>query len=221
MGAGAALGWWNSAGTTYVYENPYYVAPVDATAYYPDYSQPIPPPAEEAPLAGEPEPGDIAADQGGAAADEDPNAQKAVAIFDQGRELFKTGNYKGALDKVDQAIQLLPSDATLHEFRALCLFALKQYKEAAAGVYAVLAGGPGWDWDTMRALYPDANTYTTQLRALEQFQKVHPDDTYASFLLAYHYLVMGYPNQAAKQLDRVVKAQPDDKLASALLQALQ
>jgi Tfp pilus assembly protein PilF len=73
----------------------------------------------------------------------------------------------------------------------------------------------------MRALYADPNTYTTQLRALEDYQKAHPTATDASFLLAYHYLVMGYPDQASKELDRVVKAQPDDKLASALLQALQ
>lgn len=222
FGAGAALGWWASPGTTYVYDNPYYVAPVDSSSYYPNYSQPISPPANEtaSPDSANMASG-VAADQSGVAPDEDANAQKAMAICDTARALFKKADYQAALDKVNQAIQILPSDATLHEFRALCLFALKQYKEAAAGIYAVLAAGPGWDWDTMRALYPDTNTYTTQLRALEQFQKSNPDATYASFLLAYHYLVMGYPDQATKELQRVVNAQPDDKLSAALLQALQ
>jgi hypothetical protein len=32
----------------------------------------------------------------------------------------------------EKAIKLLPSDATLHEFRALTLFAQKKYKDAAA-----------------------------------------------------------------------------------------
>ena len=221
FGAGAALGWWASPGVSYVYENPYYVAPVDSTVYYPDYSDPIPPPQDQAAQTGEPVPEALADEGAAGGSEDDPNTQKAVAIFDAGRELFKSGDYKGALDKVNQAIQLLPSDATLHEFRALCLFALKQYKEAAAGVYAVLSAGPGWDWDSLRALYPDTSVYTTQLRALEEYQKAHPDATDASFLLAYHYLVMGYPDQAVKQLDRVVKAQPNDKLASAILQALE
>jgi tetratricopeptide (TPR) repeat protein len=114
----------------------------------------------------------------------------------------------------------LPSDATLHEFRALCLFALKRYKEAAAGVYAVLAAGPGWDWDTMKALYPDVATYTAQLRALEQYKIANPTAPDASFLLAYQYLVMGYPDQAQKELEQVVKLQPNDKLAAAILDAL-
>jgi hypothetical protein len=37
---------------------------------------------------------------------------------------------------------LLPSDATLHEFRGLTLFAQGNYKDAAATLYAVLAAGP-------------------------------------------------------------------------------
>ena len=42
----------------------------------------------------------------------------------------------------------MPNDASLHEFRALVLFALGQYEQAAATLYAVLSNGPGWDWTT-------------------------------------------------------------------------
>ena len=34
-------------------------------------------------------------------------------------------------------------------------------------LYVVLTAGPGWDWATMVGLYPDVDTYTRQLRALE------------------------------------------------------
>ena len=98
---------------------------------------------------------------------------------------------------------------------------MKRYQEAAAGVYAVLAAGPGWDWDTVKALYPDTSVYTAQLRALEDYKKANPDKPDASFLLAYEYLVLGYPDQAASELQQVVKLQPDDKLSAALLKALQ
>ena len=36
----------------------------------------------------------------------------------------------------------LPGDAVLHEFRALCLFALGEYQQAASPLYAVLSVGP-------------------------------------------------------------------------------
>jgi tetratricopeptide (TPR) repeat protein len=228
FGAGAALGWWASPGTTYVYSNPYYIASDDVDDGY-NYSQPIPAPTQtEQALYSEdsggiPPPSDQ--DQSGGqttyADSSDPNTQQAVAIFDSGRALFKQGDYQGALDKTDQAIKLLPSDATLHEFRGACLFALKNYQQAAATIYAVLAAGPGWDWDTMKALYPDTAVYTAQLRALEDYKKANPDKPDASFLLAYEYLVLGYPDQAAAELQQVVKLQPTDKLSAAILKAIQ
>ena len=225
FGAGAVAGWWASPGTTYVYTNPFYVQPVDSAVYYPDYSQPIPPPDEEPPAAVTTYDPNSSAEYATAPsanpAEDRRTHRKPMAIFDSGRALFKNGDYQGALDKVDQAIKLLPSDATLHEFRALCLFALKRYKEAAAGIYAVLSAGPGWDWDTLKALYPDTAVYTAQLRALEDYKKANPNAPEASFLLAYHYLVMGFPDQAVKELQQVVKLQPDDKLSAAILDALQ
>jgi tetratricopeptide (TPR) repeat protein len=129
-------------------------------------------------------------------------------------------NIKPRADLADKAIQELPTDATLHEFRALCLFALKDYKQAAATLYAVLAAGPGWDWDTMNYLYPDAATYTAQLRALEAYHKANPGSAEAGFVLAYHYLVLGHVEQAIKQLENVVRLLPESQLSTELLAAL-
>jgi hypothetical protein len=115
---------------------------------------------------------------------------------------------------------LLPSDATLHEFRGLTLFAQQKYKDAAAAMYAVLAAGPGWNWETMRALYARADTYTKQLRALEAYTGEHPDEAYAHFLQAYHYLVLGSKDAAVNQLKEAAQLQPEDKLSAALVKAL-
>ena len=221
FGAGTAIGWWASPGTSYVYSNPYYVEPTDYSDDYYNYSQPIPPPAQDPAAVVESADSPTTDGQTTNADAGDANTQQAMASFNAGRALFKQGNYQGALDKVDDAITLLPSDATLHEFRGACLFALKRYQEAAATIYAVLAAGPGWDWDTMKALYPDTATYTAQLRALEAYKKAHLDEPDASFLLAYEYLVLGFPDQAESELEQVVKLQPNDKLSAAILQALQ
>ena len=126
---------------------------VTVPAYTYDYSQPIdtqaaPPPAEV--------------------------ANPAIAKFDSARAAFGTGDYAGALQLTDEALKVLPNDATLHEFRALVLFAVGKYDLAAGPLYAVLSVGPGWDWTTMAGLYPDIDVYTRQLRKLEAFVSANP-----------------------------------------------
>ena len=62
--------------------------------------------------------------------------------FNAARQAFSQGNYDQALELTNQALQTAPRDAAINEFRSLCLFALQQYKESAATIYAVLAAGP-------------------------------------------------------------------------------
>jgi len=229
---GAQAGsWLGSPGDTIIYDNPYYAAPTNIIVEAPplDYSNPIPPPApDEAGLAFPPDPSDggVGEDQSLPTSDppppptDDPAVAAATQTFEEARKSFKAGDYARAQELVEKAIQSLPSDATLHEFRALTLFAQKKYKEAAAALYAVLSAGPGWDKDTMAALYPDWNAYTPQLRALEDYVRQHPNEAPAHFLLAYHYLVLGYKDQAVAQLKDVVRLEPKDQLSAALVKAL-
>src|SRR5262249_41937832 len=102
----------------------------------------------------------------------------------------------------------------------LDLFALGRFDDAAIPVYAVLATGPGWDWATMSSLYPNVDTYATQLKALEDYHRSNPDNAAASFLLAYHYLTCGHNEAAAAQLDTGLGVNPQDIVATRLLQAL-
>src|SRR5262249_19913277 len=170
------------------------------------YAPPAPPAEEAAPQA--------------APAEEDPKVKEAVGLFDEGRELFKRGDYAGAQAKVDRAIGVLPQDRVLHEFRALVLFAQGKSPEAAATLYAVLAAGPGWNWDTLKSFYPDVDTYTKQLRALEAHAKDNPKAADDRFVLAYHYLGLGQTDSAAKMLEQVVSLQPKDQLSAQILGAL-
>ena len=63
---------------------------------------------------------------------ESPATEQATKLFDEGLELFKSGDYKAALAKFDAALKKLPGDPVVHEVRALTLFALGEYKSAAA-----------------------------------------------------------------------------------------
>jgi predicted Zn-dependent protease len=108
----------------------------------------------------------------------------------------------------------------MHEFRALTLFSLGQYDKAAETLYPVLAAGPGWTWETVWSLYPSADAYTKDLRELEAYVTAHPDAAAPQFLAAYHHLVVGHMESAKRDLSEVVRLQPQDKLAQALLEAL-
>jgi predicted Zn-dependent protease len=130
------------------------------------------------------------------------------------------GDYATAQDLVEQAIRNVPGDTTLHEFRALTLFAQGKYRDAAGAIYAVLAAGPGWNWDTLKTLYPDVATYAGHLRALEAYQKKHPDAADASFLLAYQYLTLGSTDAAVKMLRLTTSVNPKDTLSPQLLKML-
>jgi tetratricopeptide (TPR) repeat protein len=148
-------------------------------------------------------------------------ANQANATFQTARDAFRNGDYPQTLNLVDQALRQTPNDPTLHEFRALALFALKRYDEAAAVLYSVLSIGPGWDWTTMIGLYGDPEAYTQQLRALEDYCRQNPQSPAARFVLAYHYLTEGYADEAMSQLKQVAMLQPKDRLAAQLLQQLE
>ncbi|QEH32000.1 Tetratricopeptide repeat protein [Aquisphaera giovannonii] len=201
-GLGSVAGDWLYGG----YANPYYnelMATVPAMvggAY--DYRQPIKP-------AGDP------FDR----ADEPTDDQVVEQLIATAKHAFKAGDYAKALDLTDRAIKDRPDQPAVHQFRALCLFALKRYEEAAAVAYAVLSAGPAWSWATLVGLYPDVEAYTGQVRALEAAVKAKPADPAGHFLLAYHYMVQGHQQAAASQYEKVVALQPDDKLAASFAKA--
>lgn len=209
------MGAWGSGASMYNsgylgYSNPYYSGGGGGDGY--DYSQPIPVASN---MQAASEPADPAAEQPSptdAAAADSPEEQLNPAI-----DAFKKGDYDTALNLVSKLIQKTPSDAVMHEFRALVLFAKHDYKQSAATIHSVLAVGPGWDWTTLSSLYSDIEIYNKQLQALESFVESHPQDGGAHFLLAYHYLTCGHPDSAAGEFQQVVKLVPTDKVAADML----
>lgn len=197
------------------YVNPYYAAmPAAVVASSPyDYSQPLI--IDSSSPAGAP-----VVDQTAAAQQPAPASAPSDTFVDEALGTFKAGDYAAALAGFDKALKLSPNDTVIHEVRALALFALGRYTEAAAALNAVLATAPGMDWITMSNLYGSIDAYTGHLRTLEEFCRSHPDDAAAHFVLAYHYLVGGYPDMAAEALRVVVAKQPGDVVAKRLLEGI-
>jgi tetratricopeptide (TPR) repeat protein len=229
-----------AAGLAYAYANPYYTAPaVGTTVVQPvyNYSEPLPTPPVQvsAPVdvpvtlnvtvppgtPGAPEATTNAAVTPAGPPEVDQTTQDAVTHnFTAARDAFMRGEYVGAQATCEKAIKALPGDPSLHEFLGLTLFAQGKYAESAGVVYAVLAAQPGWNYETMRALYPDTETYTKQLRALEAYQKANPTRGDVCFLLAYHYLTLEEKDAAVEMLRLAVKNEPKDTLSAALLKSL-
>jgi len=157
-----------------------------------------------------------------AAAETAPTEARDVAMqyFAEARDAFTRGMYTTATSRVERALRFLPNDPALHEFRALTLFARGRYQEATAGLYSVLAVGPGMNWATMAGLYPDTDLYTRQLRALEDTVREDPKVPYTHFLLGYHYLVLDQREAAAAEFGEAARLVPEDKLSASLYQSL-
>ncbi|MDA0835676.1 MAG: tetratricopeptide repeat protein, partial [Planctomycetota bacterium] len=190
------------------YSNPYYSDGGDYGGY--DYSEPMVMMPNEESLAGDPSetspPPEVTNEQ--------------LSKFDQARQQFFAGDYDAAMTSVNDALKELPNDSVIHEFRALILFAKGNYQDSAAVLYPVLSVGPGFDWTTLIGLYPDVNTYTTQLRALEAYRDMKPDDAAVRFVLAYHYTTAGQTKDAIAQLTKLLEINPNDQLGKQLLLGL-
>lgn len=143
-------------------------------------------------------------------------ATLSAESLERSRSAFKREDYLAALKDVDESISHQPGDSALHEYRALVLFALGKYDEAAGVLNPVLASGPGWDRETMVGLYRTEDAYTNQLARLENYVEGTPDRAAPRFLLGYHYLVAGDMEKARNEFDEVVQIQPKDGIARQL-----
>jgi hypothetical protein len=214
-GAGSPMYGWGYSG----YSNPYYGGgfgsggvPQTAVVQQPGTAQPT----TAAPGSDYSQPISTTA-----AAPDQAVAGQASSAYDQAREAFKAGDYAQALQLDQQALAQTPNDTTMHEFLALAYFAKGKYEQAAAPLYAVLSVRPGWDWTTLSGMYPDVDTYTGQLRALEAYVKANPASAQARFVLAYQYLTQGHDPEAISQLKEVVRLQPGDTLSAQIIAQFQ
>ena len=179
------------------YSNPYPAQPVGGVTY----SQPITV---------------VASEQQGDDAVLEQATESSEGFIAKSQEAFKARNYLEALEQANKAVEAAPGDGALHEYRALVLFALGKFGEAAGVLNPVLASGPGWDWTTMVTLYDSQDTYTDQLRKLEDYAGAKDDDAAAHFLLGYHYMVCGHLEMAATEFTTASKRMPSDGVSREL-----
>jgi tetratricopeptide (TPR) repeat protein len=152
-----------------------------------------------------------------AQADSNSSSQSGAVFYNQAADAFSAGRYRDAVRLANHAAVESPQNPKAPELMSLALFALGDYRGAAAQAHAALALGPPADWATVYGYYGNLETYTKQLRDLEKYSNDKPNAPEAHFLRAYQCLLLGYPKQAVKEFEEVVKLAPQDKLAAELL----
>ena len=135
---------------------------------------------------------------------------RARAAFAQGD--FRNATYLAAHATVDE-----PRNPKTHLLYSLGMFALGEYRGAAMEAHAVVSLGKTPDWPTVYGVYGNLEAYTTQLRTLEKYVHDHPSSPEGRFLLGFHYLMAGHPNEAKDELLKALKLAPRDRLAAQLL----
>ncbi|MHC4178078.1 MAG: hypothetical protein ACYSWU_11265, partial [Planctomycetota bacterium] len=198
---------------SYYYTQPYYIQPYYLQPYYTSY--PVPYVAQDA-----------AVDSTYTAPTTSTNgavipASGSAADFQlQAERAFREHRYEDAARLSNHAIVEDGQNGKLHLFASQTLFAVGDYRSAAAAIQqaAALLDRSQWGFvvENYKKFYR-GDDYVTQMAKLGEFIKENPDASYAYFLRGYHYKFLGYDEAARKQLAKAVELESRDRLAAELL----
>jgi predicted Zn-dependent protease len=122
----------------------------------------------------------------------------------QGEIAFRDSDYKRAAREWRHALVDDPQNGLLVLMMAQALFQSGEYNEAAGAVQAGLQLMPRDKWDVVvgnyKELYGNTQDYVDQLKLLENTVKEKPKDPALRLLVGYHYLFLGYPAEAMREL---------------------
>lgn len=136
------------------------------------------------------------------------------------KRAFRQGRYEDSLRIIQRAIDDGVVGIEVEQLRALTLFAMHEYDQAAASAYTVLESGAQWDWPTLQGMYPSRETYIEHLRSLRAAAAEPTATAGVHFLLAYHCLMLHQVDAAREALINTRHLQPENQLVPRLLASL-
>ena len=153
-----------------------------------------------------------------------PNLSEAISFDQAGEQAFRAGQYSQAAYDFRHALVDDQQNGTLAMMLGQALFAQGSWNEAAAATEMGMLLLPQDQWGVVvknyKELYSGNAPYTAESRAAEQARNAKPDDPALHFLLAFHYEYLGYPTQAAREVERVIQLRPKDEFAKRLQDAI-
>eukprot|EP00456_Euglypha_rotunda_P088184 TRINITY_DN901_c0_g1_i2.p1 TRINITY_DN901_c0_g1~~TRINITY_DN901_c0_g1_i2.p1 ORF type:complete len:305 (-),score=51.27 TRINITY_DN901_c0_g1_i2:21-935(-) len=133
---------------------------------------------------------------------------------------FRTHHYEEAIDWAKRAAKMMPRDGRLFLLLSQIHLAVGEYRDAAGAARLGMSLLPTEDWGyivkNFRNYYHDTD-YVAQVRRLGQFSAEHPNHADSHFLLGYHWVFLGHPNAANRELTKAAELNPRDEWATRLL----
>ena len=195
------------------YTTPYYTAPYYNAPYYNRYTLPY---VERYGAVDSPPAAPTTSTNGAVI----PAAGKAAEFQLQAERAFRERRYEDAARLSSHAIVEDSRNGKLHLFAAQALFALGDFRSAAAAIQQAASLLDRSEWGFVVENYEKfygGGDYVTQTARLVEFIKENPDASYARFLLGHHYKFLGYNEAARVLLAKAVELESRDRLAAELL----
>ncbi|MFN3192978.1 MAG: tetratricopeptide repeat protein [Aureliella sp.] len=147
---------------------------------------------------------------------EEQQTQLILSAVEEGKMLFRAGQYLECINAIDKAIALSPEDPDLLQFRGYAYFANGNVDESSADIYDALLVGNTWNWQAVYDLYRSKDKYELHLRRLEQLRAAEPSMS-THFALGYQYLVLNHLARGKKEIEKALVFQPEEPLMTQLV----
>jgi hypothetical protein len=148
---------------------------------------------------------------------------RAIDYAQRGELDFHNGQYDQAVRNWRHALVDRPNNGGLVLLLGQGLFQTGNFAEAAGAIQHGLAMLPQDQWGVVvgkyAQLYGATGDYTAALRTLEKARNDNPKDPAVRFLLGYHYAYLGYPKEAVRELDELIKLAPGDTVGKKIRDA--
>ncbi len=139
----------------------------------------------------------------------------------RGEDAFRAGNYRQSLRYFNHAIVELPRDGRLYLLTAQALFAVGEYRSAAAAIHQGVSLLDADDWGSVVQNYQDyyrGDAYVRQMRRLDEYIDKNPEAAYAYFVRGYQYGFLGHKEAAVADLAKAWELEKRDELAARLVE---
>ena len=149
------------------------------------------------------------------------DSNSKAAIFQiQAEKEFRQHDYENAVRSANHAVVEDAGNGKLHLFISQSLFAVGDFRAAAAAARQAMSLLDRQDWGYLVNHYQKFYTnddYVSHMDQLIEFIKKNPDNADAHFLRGYHYGFLGYKKSAREDLLKAVTLTPNDPIAAQLL----
>jgi hypothetical protein len=146
---------------------------------------------------------------------------KGVGYQRSAEAAFRAGDFEDAARLANHALVEMPRDGKLLLFAAQTLFAVGDYRSAAAAIHQAtsLLGSEQWGYvvENYRQYYR-GRAYVDQMARLDEYIKENPNTAHAYFLRGYQHGFLGHQKSTLRDLNKAVELESRDQLAAQLIE---